>query len=200
MGKQNLYALLESPKVKAEAKLRLAILYALRYQKYTGNEISQVVKRLLQAGLPESRAVVREGNGACSCCVSKLTIACLSCPQLVFVVLNLAGAEQRQDDLFANENFFSRGKSALKGLKGVDNVYTQHSPHLLETIEQLMKGRLKETSYPYASGSQAPPPMQKWVHRELGGALFGTVADCFSCPLQTAGRDPLHGGRSDVRR
>jgi len=32
-------------------------------------------------------------------------------------MLNLAGAEQRQDDLFANENFFSRGKSALKGLK-----------------------------------------------------------------------------------
>lgn len=79
-------------------------------------------------------------------------------------MLNLAGAEQRQDDLFANENFFSRGKSALKGLKGVDNVYTQHSPHLLETIEHLMKGRLKESSYPYAGGSQAPPLMQKCVY------------------------------------
>jgi hypothetical protein len=83
--------------------------------------------------------------------------------QLVFVLLNIAGAEQRQDDLFANENFFSRGKSALKGLKGVENVYTQHTPHLLETIENLMKGRLKETSYPYAGGSQAPPIAQRWV-------------------------------------
>lgn len=35
-------------------------------------------------------------------------------------MLNLAGADQRQDDLFANENFFSRGKSALKGLKVSD--------------------------------------------------------------------------------
>jgi vacuolar protein sorting-associated protein 45 len=55
---RNLYALIESPKVKADSKLRLAILYALRYQKSTVNEISQVVKRLLQAGLAESRAAV----------------------------------------------------------------------------------------------------------------------------------------------
>lgn len=74
-------------------------------------------------------------------------------------MLNFAGADQRQDDLFSNDNFFSRGKSALKGLKGVDNVYTQHSPHLLETVELLMKGRLRESSYPStsnSSGSGAP--------------------------------------------
>jgi vacuolar protein sorting-associated protein 45 len=35
----------------------------------------------------------------------------------VYVTLNLAGADQRQDDLFMNESIFSRGKSALKGLK-----------------------------------------------------------------------------------
>jgi hypothetical protein len=37
--------------------------------------------------------------------------------QLVHVMLNFAGIEVRQNDLFSNENFFSRGKSALKGLK-----------------------------------------------------------------------------------
>lgn len=71
---------------------------------------------------------------------------------MVLAMLNFAGADQRQDDLFANENFFSRGKSALKGLKGVENVYTQHTPHLAETIENLLKGRLRETSYPYVEG------------------------------------------------
>jgi vacuolar protein sorting-associated protein 45 len=74
--------------------------------------------------------------------------------QLVNVMLNFAGAEQRQDDLFANENFFSRGKSAFKGLKGVENVYTQHTPHLVDTIESLLKGRLKESSYPFVEGQQ----------------------------------------------
>ena len=37
--------------------------------------------------------------------------------RLVYVMLNFAGADVRQDDLFANESFFSKGKSALKGLK-----------------------------------------------------------------------------------
>ncbi|CAD6923017.1 unnamed protein product [Tilletia laevis] len=90
--------MLASDKVLPEAKLRLAILYALRYQKNPQNQIMNVVKTLLDSGMEESRAA------------------------LVFVFLNLAGAEQRQDDLFGQDNFFSRGKSALKGLKGVENV------------------------------------------------------------------------------
>jgi vacuolar protein sorting-associated protein 45 len=69
-------------------------------------------------------------------------------------MLNFAGAEQRQDDLFANENFFSRGKSAFKGLQGVENVYTQHTPHLVETIDSLVRGRLRESSYPFIEGQQ----------------------------------------------
>ncbi|CAD7069102.1 unnamed protein product [Tilletia caries] len=117
--------MLASDKVLPEAKLRLAILYALRYQKNPQNQIMNVVKTLLDSGMEESRAA------------------------LVFVFLNLAGAEQRQDDLFGQDNFFSRGKSALKGLKGVENVYTQHNPHLMQTAEMLMKGRLKESSYPW---------------------------------------------------
>ncbi|PWN21139.1 putative vacuolar protein sorting protein VpsB [Microstroma glucosiphilum] len=125
------YDLLARPDILSEAKLRVAILYALRYQRYSGNQISNVVKQLLESGVEESRA------------------------GLVFVMLNFAGADQRQDDLFSNDNFFSRGKSALKGLKGVDNVYTQHTPHLLETVELLMKGRLRESSYPSTSSSSA---------------------------------------------
>lgn len=122
--------MIESPKCSADAKIRLAILYALRYQKLPGNQIQKLVQDLLKAGVPESRAA------------------------LVFVMLNIAGAEQRQDDLFANENFFSRGRSALKGLKGVENVYTQHTPHLVQTVDNLMRGRLRDTSYPLVSSSQ----------------------------------------------
>lgn len=124
---RNVQTMLASNNVGNDAKLRLAILYALRYQKWSGNQIDAVARQLIQVGLPESDVV------------------------LVYVMLNFAGAEQRQDDLFANENLFSRGKSALKGLKGVENVYTQHSPHLLETIDNLMRGRLRTSSYPFAN-------------------------------------------------
>jgi hypothetical protein len=85
--------LLSSPKVPSSNKLRLAILYALRYQKAQGNQIAQVVEALMRYGVPAERA------------------------KLVYVMLNFAGADVRQDDLFMNENFFSRGKSALRGLK-----------------------------------------------------------------------------------
>jgi hypothetical protein len=37
--------------------------------------------------------------------------------QLVYVFLNIAGADQRQDDLFSTESLFAKGRSALKGLK-----------------------------------------------------------------------------------
>ncbi|SNX83612.1 probable vacuolar protein sorting protein VpsB [Melanopsichium pennsylvanicum] len=123
--------MIESAKITHDAKIRLAILYALRYQKLPSNQIEKVVQDLLKAGVPESRAA------------------------LVFVTLNMAGADQRQDDLFANENFFSRGRSALKGLKGVENVYTQHTPHLVQTIDNLMRGRLRGISYPFVASSLA---------------------------------------------
>lgn len=124
---RSVQTLLSSNKIGNDAKLRLAILYALRYQKWSGNQIDAVVRQLVHVGVPESQVV------------------------LIYVLLNFAGAEQRQDDLFANENLFSRGKSALKGLKGVENVYTQHTPHLLETIDNLMRGRLRTSSYPFAN-------------------------------------------------
>lgn len=50
--------------------------------------------------------------------------------------------------MFSNQSFLSRGKSALKGLKGVENVYTQHTPLLGDTLDLLIKAKLKDTDYP----------------------------------------------------
>ncbi|CAD6566648.1 MAG: vacuolar protein sorting-associated protein 45 [Tremellales sp. Tagirdzhanova-0007] len=127
---KSVLTLLVSRKVPTASKLRLAILYALRYQKLIGNQIAQVVDALIQNGAGADQA------------------------RLVYVMLNFAGADVRQDDLFMNENLFSRGKTALKGLKGVENVYTQHTPHLSQTLDLLTKGRLKETSYPFLEGDE----------------------------------------------
>lgn len=102
---------------------------------------------------------------------------------MVNIMLGFAGAEQRQDDLFSNENFFSRGRSALKkGLKGVENVYTQHRPHLAETLDQVLKGRLKETSYPFIN------------YQEGGGNGGGTAAGQQQPYSQTASGQPGVGG------
>ncbi|KAJ9120230.1 hypothetical protein QFC22_003130 [Naganishia vaughanmartiniae] len=39
-------------------------------------------------------------------------------------------------------------------MRGVENVYTQHTPHLSQTLELLLKGRLRETSYPFVEGDE----------------------------------------------
>ncbi|KAI9621665.1 hypothetical protein KEM48_007638 [Puccinia striiformis f. sp. tritici PST-130] len=45
--------------------------------------------------------------------------------KLIYILLNFSG-------------------SVLKRLKGVENVYTQRNPQLIETVELLLKGKLKE--------------------------------------------------------
>ncbi|KAK6902765.1 hypothetical protein I203_108024 [Kwoniella mangroviensis CBS 8507] len=127
---RSVQTLISSPKTRPANKLRLAILYALRYQKLIGNQIPQVIDNLIANGVSADKA------------------------RLVYVMLNFAGADIRQDDLFMNENFFSRGKSALKGLKGVENVYTRHEPHLTQTLDLLLKNRLREASYPFVGGDE----------------------------------------------
>lgn len=58
---QSVLELLSSPKTPNSNKLRLAILYALRYQKFSGNSIASVVDALIQNGVSADRARVR-GN------------------------------------------------------------------------------------------------------------------------------------------
>lgn len=55
------------------------------------------------------------------------------------------------------ENLFLKGRNVLKGIKGVENVYTQHSPRLAQTLEQAIKGRLKETTHPYLEATKVGP-------------------------------------------
>ncbi|KAF9013529.1 Sec1-like protein [Cyathus striatus] len=110
-------------------KLRVVILYALRYQKMQTANIASLINLMLTNGVSREDA------------------------KLVYVFLNIAGTDQRQDDLFSTESLLAKGRSALKGLKGVENVYTQHTPHLSQTLENLFKGRLKDTSYPFVDGT-----------------------------------------------
>ncbi|KAF8807133.1 Sec1-like protein [Phlegmacium glaucopus] len=118
-------------------KLRVVMLFALRYQKTQTANIASLINLMLANGVSREDA------------------------RLVYVLLNVAGADQRQDDLFSTESLLAKGRSALKGLKGVENVYTQHTPHLSQTLENLFRGRLKDTSYPFLEGTPANAGLQK---------------------------------------
>ncbi|KAL4258959.1 STXBP/unc-18/SEC1 family protein [Pleurotus pulmonarius] len=144
-------AVIRDNAVPAWNKLRLVILYALRYQKTHTANIASLINLMLSNGVSRDDA------------------------KLVYVFMNVAGADQRQDDLFSTESLLAKGRSALKGLKGVENVYMQHSPHLSQTIENLLKGRLKETSHPFLespgpnAGLQRPQDVIVFM---IGGTTF----------------------------
>ncbi|KAG5648323.1 hypothetical protein DXG03_004895 [Asterophora parasitica] len=144
-------AVVTDPGVPAWNKLRLVILFALRYQKTQTSNIATLINLLLANGVPREDA------------------------RLVYVFLNIAGADQRQDDLFSTESLLAKGRSALKGLKGVENVYTQHTPHLSQTLEHLFKGRLKEASYPFVETPGVNASLQRpqdVIIFMIGGATY----------------------------
>ncbi|KFY27736.1 hypothetical protein V491_00759 [Pseudogymnoascus sp. VKM F-3775] len=132
---KNVQRLLQSPSVTAEGKVRLVALYALRHQRHPSNALPLLLDLLGATGnMPQRQIDI----------VSKLLHYQSSLQQ----VQNASGIS----DMFESANIFSGARDRLKGLKGVDNVYTQHSPRLEVTLQELIKGRLREQQYPFVDG------------------------------------------------
>jgi hypothetical protein len=86
------------------------MLFALRYQKTQTANIANLINLMLSNGVSREDAKVR-----CNVEISQAFTNIYL--KLVYVLLNVAGADQRQDDLFSTESLLAKGRSALKGLK-----------------------------------------------------------------------------------
>lgn len=164
--------MLRGPNITNMERLRLVLLYALRYE-HDGS-LAQLRDELRRARIEEEQI------------------------SLIDQLLLYAGSHVRSGDLFQNKSWITQAKSAVtKGFKGVDNVYTQHKSLLATIIDQLMKGKLKETSYPFAEGTgryaaaskEAPSRAVVFV---VGGVTFEEARD-----VADANRS-LDGGRGVV--
>lgn len=80
--------------------------------------------------------------------------------------------------MFESASIFSGAAGRFKGLKGVENVYTQHSPRLELTLQNLIKGRLRDQQYPFEGPSTRDKP-QDIIVFIAGGATF-EEAKCVS--------------------
>ena len=110
-------------------------LYSLRYEKHPSNSLPALLDLLEVAGnIPKHRINM----------INKLLMYHHSLQNLP--------AAGGFSDLFESASIFSGARDRLKGLKGVENVYTQHSPRLEVTLQNLIKGRLKEPQYPFVEG------------------------------------------------
>jgi vacuolar protein sorting-associated protein 45 len=123
---------LDSSSIKIPDKLRLGMLYCLRYENASpNNAISAVKEAMKRGGVPPSNV------------------------HLIDAVLRYAGASARGPGLYGtNKDTASKlMKSFMTSVQGVSNVYSQHSPVLMDTIEAAVKGKLKGDTHPLITGS-----------------------------------------------
>lgn len=151
-----LQKLIQSPAVTSDNKLRLVALYALRYEKQPSNALPVLLDLLTAAGnVPQYRINL--------------------IPKLLAYHHSLQSPPIGGGftDVFESASFFSGARDRFKGLKGVENVYTQHSPRLEVTLQNLIKGRLKELQYPFLEGGgHTRDKPQDVVIFMVGGATY----------------------------
>ncbi|KAF2736932.1 vacuolar protein sorting-associated protein 45, partial [Polyplosphaeria fusca] len=132
---KTLQKLIQNPKIPANSKLRLVAIYALRYSKNPSNSTPALLDLLsVTGGVSRHRINL----------VTKLIHYHNS--------LQAIPAGGGVPDLFQPGSFFGGARDRFKGLKGVENVYTQHSPRLEATLQDLIKGRLNPQMYPFVEG------------------------------------------------
>ncbi|CAH2052705.1 unnamed protein product, partial [Iphiclides podalirius] len=129
---QRVKALVGKEAVREWDAARLVALYALRYEKQAGaaEALSSLVGALRARGAPDE------------------------CARAPLLALEWGGAHARRADLFGLQDAVKITKRLFKGLNGVENIYTQHTPLLKDTIEDLIKGKLRENLYPAMGGDE----------------------------------------------
>ncbi|KAI8923830.1 Sec1-like protein [Entophlyctis helioformis] len=158
---KTLQRLISDPILSEDVKVRLAMLYALRYEKMPGNALSGLVNALKNAGVSDRKVA------------------------LVPAILQYGGKDVRLEDIMLNSDLIARTKNVLKGLKGVENVYTQHTPPIVNTLTEAIKGKLKEQNYPFLEGSTRDkfltPALcgrpQDLIVFMIGGATYGEARE-----------------------
>ncbi|XP_050268672.1 vacuolar protein sorting-associated protein 45 homolog [Quercus robur] len=139
--------LLNNESVSDIDRLRLVMLYALRYEKESPVQLMQLFNKLA------SRSAKYK-------------------PGLVQFVLKQAGVDKRTGDLFGNRDLLNIARNMARGLKGVENVYTQHQPLLFQTMESISKGRLRDVDYPYIGNHFQQGRPQEVVIFIVGGTTY----------------------------
>ncbi|NXM35868.1 VPS45 protein, partial [Oxyruncus cristatus] len=120
-----------------------------------------------------------------------------SCPlpaQLVSAVVEYGGKRVRGSDLFGPKDAVAITKQFLKGLKGIENVYTQHQPLLQETLDQLIKGKLKDGQYPYLGPNTLRDRPQDIVVFLIGGATYEEALAVYNLNRSNPGVRIVLGG------
>lgn len=138
---------LTSSNVKVPDKLRLGLLYALRYEE-TGN-VKMIKSHMTRGGVPPDMV------------------------DFVDIMLKYAGVKARGPGLYGNRDVLSKmTKSFITSVQGVSNVYSQHVPLVMDTIQALIRGKLKDSHHPYVGPSDPEFRPQEILIFMVGGTTY----------------------------
>jgi vacuolar protein sorting-associated protein 45 len=144
--KQELVSKLNSPRIQPMDKLRLVLLFLLRYESY--DEVREMKSRLADVN------------------VSSMEIAKID------AILEYAGEARRSPGLFGgSEGIMAKFSKAIQNVNGMQNVYTQHMPLLSTILENIQKGKMKDSAFPLAMGNAGGRPSDVFIYM-VGGATF----------------------------
>lgn len=119
---------LASPTIKIPDKLRLGLLFALRYE--TSGNLHRVRAAMAKGGVPPDML------------------------ELVDSMLRYGGSGQRAPGLFdQDQSMVSKMTKLMTSVQGVSNVYSQHTPLLMETLQAIARGKLRAETHPFVPGS-----------------------------------------------
>ncbi|KAE8720957.1 Vacuolar protein sorting-associated protein 45-like protein [Hibiscus syriacus] len=161
--------LLNNENISDIDRLRLVMLYALRYEKESPVQLMQLFNKL------QSRSAKYK-------------------PGLVQFLLKQAGVDKRTGDLYGNRDFLNIARNMARGLKGVENVYTQHQPLLVQTMESIIKGRLKDVDYPYVGNHYQQGRTQEVIIFIVGGTTYEELRSIAQLNASNSGIRFILGG------
>eukprot|EP00003_Mantamonas_plastica_P032393 TRINITY_DN878_c0_g5_i2.p1 TRINITY_DN878_c0_g5~~TRINITY_DN878_c0_g5_i2.p1 ORF type:complete len:383 (+),score=141.09 TRINITY_DN878_c0_g5_i2:1200-2348(+) len=153
-------------------RLRLILLYALKYEGKSSNMVMTLIDIAQEKGIEDDVVAILKG------------------------LLQYAGKEVRGVDLFSNKDLFAKSKKFFSsGLKGVENVYTQHKPYLATVLEQIVKGKLSVQDYPFANARQVTKDTPRDVIIFIvGGATYEEATTVYNFNQQHQGINVVLGG------
>lgn len=167
---QSVRRLLQSPRLSELDAARLVMLYALRYERHGSSGLPALLEELRGRGGTDRYR------------------------KLVSAVVEYGGKRVRGSDLFSPKDAVAITKQFLKGLKGIENVYTQHQPLLQETLDQLIKGKLKDSQYPYLGPNTLRDRPQDIIVFLIGGATYEEALAVFNLNRSNPGVRIVLGG------
>ncbi|PHH81106.1 hypothetical protein CDD80_2091 [Ophiocordyceps camponoti-rufipedis] len=171
--------LIQTPSVGVDAKVGLVTLYALRYHKHPSNALAMLIALLSSA----------DGVGARMAEIPNSVLA-------YHLSTQTTQSQGGLSDLFESAGIFSGASNRFKGLKGVENVYTQHVALLENTLQNLIKGRLKEQQYPFVEGRSTKDKPQDIIVFMIGGATYEEARVVAGINASTPGVRVVLGGTS----